>query len=558
VNTEKSSSIAGTANALETARSHDFRRYLSPASFWKPQYLESSAWIEHSPFAFWITGVLKPRSIVELGTHSAFSYFAFCQAVQTAGLETRCFAIDTWRSDGHAGLYAEAGFESVDSYNNQHYSTFSRLVRSTCEEALPYFSDSSVDFLHIDGRPSYKDVRDGFESWRTKLSERAVVLFHDTNVREHGSGVFQFWAELASKFPHFEFFHGHGLGVLGYGADLPEEILSLCKSSAYQNSAVAIRTAYSHLGGAVQSDCDANIARSRVENLAAIVGGLRMDLDDRNDEITKLGNEWKVLNDEYAKQRWELERANSGAAKLGNEWKVLNDANALLKRELENHKSENVTLRTQLEARDDETTVLIRDSDARYSKLAGEFASVKSLSELLEAGLAAHQQQLLDLEGRIAARARELCTENLTAIRKTIAELENANADLKSGKEDARARIAGLEVELLQLQAERTVLLEKNRSLELQLSAQSQALAEAMHQVQALYASSSWKLTRPLRVLKRGAMRLRRTESRAIEGAALPTSAIKTSAEPQKTLPAEMERSVGLFDKVQGEPPSNA
>jgi hypothetical protein len=242
-----------------TASSPDFGPYLSPASFWKPYYLNSSAWIEHSPFAFWITSVLKPRSIVELGTHYGFSYLAFCQAVQAAGLETRCFAVDTWKGDEQTGFYGEEVFDAVNTYNDQHYSTFSRLVRSTFEEALPHFSDSSIDILHIDGRHFYEDVKYDFESWRPKLSERAIVLFHDTNVRERGFGVFQFWAELANRFPNFEFFHGHGLGVLGYGVELPEEVLALCESSA--DSAVAIRTAYSRLGRAVQSDLTGKVLK---------------------------------------------------------------------------------------------------------------------------------------------------------------------------------------------------------------------------------------------------------------------------------------------------------
>jgi glycosyltransferase involved in cell wall biosynthesis/septal ring factor EnvC (AmiA/AmiB activator) len=611
-----------TAKAQQTESSSDFGPCLSPASFWRPHFLESSAWIEHSPFAFWITSVLKPRSIVELGTHSGFSYFAFCQAVQTAGLETRCFAVDTWKGDEHAGLYGEDVFESVNSYNNQHYSTFSRLVRSTFAEALLHFSDSSIDMLHLDGRHYYEDVRNDFESWRPKLSERAVVLIHDTNVRERGFGVFQFWAELASEFPHFEFFHCNGLGVLGHGVDLPEEVLSLCKSSGDRNSAIAIRTLYSCLGGAIQSDFDANIARSRLKNSAAVVGGLRMDLENGKDEITKLGNEWKVLNDENAKLRWELERSYNGAAKLGNEWKILNDDNANVRRELERSNSEAVKLGNQckilnddnanvrrelersnseavklgnecktlndenakarrelersnsetaklqaeLEARNVETTALVRESEARYSRLASEHAAMKSRSESLEVDLVAHHQQLVALEGRMAARARELAiavkmlshrdseklalTKDVAAAQTKIAEFEYANADLASRIEDVGARLGELETAMVQLKAERTDLLQENRSLELQLSARSQALAEAIKQVQALYASSSWKLTRPLRVLKRGAMRLRGTGSKALEGVASPTSAIEASAEPQKTLPTKVERPVDRLDKM--------
>ncbi|MDX2223544.1 MAG: class I SAM-dependent methyltransferase, partial [Rhodospirillaceae bacterium] len=196
--------------------------YLSPPSFWTPRFAARSAWIDHAPFAFWLMGTVRPRALVELGTHSGYSYFAFCQAVADLGLPTRCFAVDTWQGDTHAGYYEEEFFRSVADYNDAHYAAFSRLVRSTFDDALAHFTDGTVDLLHIDGRHFYDDAKHDFDSWRPKLSDRAVVLFHDTNVRERDFGVYRLWEQLRERYPSFEFFHGHGLGVLGVGPSLPE------------------------------------------------------------------------------------------------------------------------------------------------------------------------------------------------------------------------------------------------------------------------------------------------------------------------------------------------
>src|ERR1043165_6846732 len=77
----------------------------SQAPYWTPDLINASAWLEHAPFAFWLVDALRPRMIVELGVHGGFSYSVFCQAVQRLHLSTRCYAIDTWRGDEHAGYY---------------------------------------------------------------------------------------------------------------------------------------------------------------------------------------------------------------------------------------------------------------------------------------------------------------------------------------------------------------------------------------------------------------------------------------------------------------------
>src|SRR6202008_4311008 len=59
------------------------RACLSAASFWWPRQLgPQPSWLEHAPFAFWLVGALRPRVLVELGTHGGFSYFTLCQAGQ--------------------------------------------------------------------------------------------------------------------------------------------------------------------------------------------------------------------------------------------------------------------------------------------------------------------------------------------------------------------------------------------------------------------------------------------------------------------------------------------
>src|SRR5262249_14536982 len=139
------------------------RSSLSLASFWTPEQVgPQPAWLEHAPFAFWLIEALRPRLLVELGTHGGFSYFSFCQAVHRLCLDTRCYAVDTWKGDEHEGLYGEETYERVRAKHDRLYAGFSTLVRSTFDEALPHFADGTVDLLHIDGRHLYADVKHDF------------------------------------------------------------------------------------------------------------------------------------------------------------------------------------------------------------------------------------------------------------------------------------------------------------------------------------------------------------------------------------------------------------
>lgn len=78
-----------------------------------------------------------------------------------------------------------------------------------------------------------------------------MVLFHDTEVRRRDFGVWQFWAEVSQHYPAFNFHHGHGLGVLGVGPDLPDAAQALFATASNPQGAEALRHAYAKAGRTV-------------------------------------------------------------------------------------------------------------------------------------------------------------------------------------------------------------------------------------------------------------------------------------------------------------------
>src|SRR5438067_7055335 len=214
--------------------------------FSRPERIAASAWIGHIPFAMYLTDLLRPRVIVELGTFTGVSYCAFCQAVGEIQFDTRCYAIDTWSGDEQTGFYDEDVLADLRRHHDQRYSQFSSLIQSTFDEGLSHFADGSIDLLHIDGAHGYEDVKHDFESWLPKMSPAGVILLHDACERAADFGVWKLWAELKARYRTFEFLHEHGLGVVATGPKIKPEFAELFALSEAETA--NIRSCFESLG----------------------------------------------------------------------------------------------------------------------------------------------------------------------------------------------------------------------------------------------------------------------------------------------------------------------
>lgn len=237
-------------------------------------------WAGHIPFAAWLIHQIKPRVLVELGTHTGNSYCAFCQSIEEASSPTKAYAVDTWQGDEHAGRYDDSVYEQLRAYHDPLYGSFSTLLRKTFDQALEDFAPGSVDLLHIDGLHTYEAVKHDFETWLPKLSDRGVVLFHDTCVHRDDFGVHRLWQELAQQYPGFNFTHSNGLGVLLVGTDRHPSLASMAEQAGNSHWEV-MRKLFARLGAEFELRLTNQFLSDRCEHLTQAI-------DDRDATSLKL------------------------------------------------------------------------------------------------------------------------------------------------------------------------------------------------------------------------------------------------------------------------------
>jgi glycosyltransferase involved in cell wall biosynthesis len=290
-------------------------RSIKPLEFSPKSLMAPHSWAGHLNFAYWLTKELKPDVVVELGTHTGNSYFAFCQSIKENGLNSKCYAVDTWQGDVHAGEYANEVFDYVNGHNSENYAGFSTLMRMTFDEASKYFSDKSIQLLHIDGLHTYDAVRNDFETWLPKLKEDAVVLFHDTMVRERDFGVWKLWEELSSKYKdNFEFHHSHGLGVLRLGVGKNSILDELFDNKESHHS---IRSIFSGLSKIPVLEAAVREKEKHIKSLELLLSENKKNIEVFQSEENSLRHKLAKENSENDQLRQVVQGKHAEVANLG-------------------------------------------------------------------------------------------------------------------------------------------------------------------------------------------------------------------------------------------------
>ena len=349
-------------------------------------------WAGHVPFALWLMEQHRPQLTVELGTETGVSLAAFSQAAAALDIDCEIHGIDSWEGDSHTGHYAGV-FEDLRAYFSKKGYGFTHLHRMLFDEALALFEDNSIDLLHIDGCHTYEAVRHDFESWKRKLSSRAVVLLHDTQVKKGDFGVWRFWQEIRKDHLSVDFKHSNGLGVILLNEELPGWLSSITAEDLNRTLTITpfARNLFEALGNRALE-----VSQSYV---------LQGALERAEEQLVERQREWHSLDAENKALQEALAKAEELLVKGQQEWhSALAKAEELLvERQQEWH---------SVDAQNKALQQALAEADDLLMKRLQEWHSLDAQMRLAQEALATRLRQLDALSAEL-----ETVRKSLQAIR---------------------------------------------------------------------------------------------------------------------------------------------
>jgi hypothetical protein len=242
---------------------------------------------------FAVVTLLRPRRFVELGVHSGCSFFAANQVMNALDLTAEAIAVDTWQGDPQAGFYDNQVFADFSHVLQTRYPQRSYYIRATFNDAVHSFDDGSIDLLHIDGFHTYDAVKNDFETWLPKMSDRGVIMMHDITVYERDFGVWQLWSEITARYPTVSLQHCHGLGIVYVGA--PESRLGECMRdlASDHDRYVLVNSLFRGIG---DLSTDAAVSKDRAESATAELRKVEGELVAARSETAELraSTSWRL------------------------------------------------------------------------------------------------------------------------------------------------------------------------------------------------------------------------------------------------------------------------
>ncbi len=177
-------------------------------------------------------------------------------------------------------------------------------------------------------------------------------MFHDINKKQTDFGVWKLWDELKAQYPHFEFLHGHGLGLIAVGKNRPQELSWLFEAN--DKEILAIQNFFFLLGSRLTDKMSAGV--DNTSTAIPLSGaeedwlGLRVEVEDLRGARAELED---IRRSIYFRLAWKLRAfVNTvlpvGSRRRGFLERLLNRVKSLFARKVRHLVKEPINIRVEL------------------------------------------------------------------------------------------------------------------------------------------------------------------------------------------------------------------
>ena len=172
----------------------------------QPKYFVGSPARFHLAFLYDLVALARPASIVALGFGEGEAFFTLCQAVRESSLSCQCTAV--YRRD-EGEVADNSAWRDREKYCEEFYGDFARLLPDGPDAQ---FADAGVDLLFVNDLDCGSEIEAELSAWQAKLTARAIVLLHGTEL-ERADSPKSAWRRWIAQRSSAEFSEGIGLGV---------------------------------------------------------------------------------------------------------------------------------------------------------------------------------------------------------------------------------------------------------------------------------------------------------------------------------------------------------
>lgn len=217
----------------------------SQSVFWRPRHVARSAMLSHVPYLFWLMETVRPKTVAQIGLGDGLVYMTLCQAAERIGVQTSLVGVAV------AGD-AQGEPRLPEPFHARHaleYADFSTLTRDSLASIGQRYGDE-LDMLVLNAPPDHGLVHGIGEHVVPVLSDKGVILICQPRADQQAFQMMYTRLGLASRRSVCGLLSPGrgGLDVVLYGSRQPERLLALGDGIVENPVRMVARQVFGRLG----------------------------------------------------------------------------------------------------------------------------------------------------------------------------------------------------------------------------------------------------------------------------------------------------------------------